>query len=34
MSGDVVPISAATGRGIKELAELLWQRVKSLKAAT
>ena len=34
LSGDVVPISAATGRGIKELAELLWQRVKSLKAAT
>jgi GTP-binding protein len=30
---DLVPISAATGHGIKELAELLWQRIQSLKAA-
>jgi GTP-binding protein len=30
---DLVPISAATGQGIKELTELLWQRIKSLKTA-
>jgi len=28
---DIVPISAATGKGIKELTELLWQRIQSLK---
>jgi len=27
----IYPISAATGKGIKELAELLWQKVKQLK---
>jgi GTP-binding protein len=31
---DIVPISAATGQGIKELAELLWQKVKSIKPTT
>ncbi|MBN1358950.1 MAG: GTPase ObgE [Sedimentisphaerales bacterium] len=31
---DVVPISAATGQGIRDLTEHLWQRVKSLKAGT
>ncbi|MBN1505755.1 MAG: GTPase ObgE [Sedimentisphaerales bacterium] len=30
----IVPISAATGQGIRELAELLWQRVKSIKTPT
>jgi len=30
---DIVPISAATGKGIKELTELLWQRIQSLKTA-
>lgn len=29
---DVMPISAATGQGIRDLTEHLWQRVKSLKA--
>jgi GTP-binding protein len=29
---DVVPISAATGQGIKELAELLWQRITEVKS--
>ncbi len=33
LSPDVVPISAATGQGIKELTELLWQKVHTLKAA-
>ena len=28
---DLMPISAATGQGIKELTELLWQKIKSLK---
>jgi len=33
MLGPNIPaISAATGQGIKELKELLWQRVKELKA--
>jgi GTP-binding protein len=31
---DIMPISAATGQGIKELTELLWQKIKSRKAAT
>jgi GTP-binding protein len=31
---DIMPISAATGQGIKELTELLWRKTKSLKAAT
>jgi GTP-binding protein len=30
LSRDIVPISAATGQGIKELAELLWQKVRPL----
>jgi GTP-binding protein len=30
---DIVPISAATGRGVKELTELLWHRIQSLKTA-
>jgi len=30
---DIVPISAATGRGIRELTELLWHRIQSLKTA-
>ena len=30
---DIVPISAATGQGIKELTELLWQKIQALKAA-
>jgi GTP-binding protein len=30
---DLVPISAATGRGIRELSELLWQKVKATQAA-
>jgi len=34
LSPDIVPISAATGRGIRELAELLWRKVKSIKTAT
>jgi GTP-binding protein len=33
LSRDIVPISAATGKGIKELTELLWQRIQSLKTA-
>jgi GTP-binding protein len=33
LSETIVPISAATGRGIKELTELLWQKIQSLKAA-
>jgi GTPase len=32
LSHDIAPISAATGQGIKELTELLWQKIKSLKA--
>jgi translation initiation factor IF-2 len=28
-----VPISAATGQGIKELTEVLWQKIQALKAA-
>ncbi len=30
---EVIPISAVTGAGIKELSELLWQKVKETKAA-
>jgi GTP-binding protein len=30
----VYPISAVTGKGVKELAELLWQKVKETKAAS
>jgi len=30
---EIVPISAATGQGIRELSELLWQRIQSVKAA-
>jgi GTP-binding protein len=33
LSQNIVPISAATGQGIRELAELLWQKVHTLKAA-
>ncbi len=33
LSPDIVPISAATGRGIKELTELLWQKIQFLKTA-
>jgi GTP-binding protein len=29
---DIPAISAATGQGIKELTELLWQKIKDLKA--
>jgi GTP-binding protein len=32
LSHDIAPISAATGQGIKELTEVLWQKIKSLKA--
>ena len=32
LSTEVHPISAVTGQGIRELRELLWQRVKELKA--
>jgi GTPase len=30
---DLVPISAATGQGIRELTEVLWQKIQALKAA-
>jgi GTP-binding protein len=30
---EIIPISAVTGAGIKELSELLWQKVKETKAA-
>jgi len=30
---DMVPISAATGKGVKELTELLWHKIQSLKTA-
>jgi len=30
---EIVPISAATGQGIRELSELLWQRIQSVRAA-
>jgi GTP-binding protein len=30
----IFPISAVTGKGVKELAELLWQKVKEIKAAS
>ena len=33
LSQDIVPISAATGQGIKELTEVLWQKIQALKAA-
>jgi GTP-binding protein len=33
LSQDIVPISAATGQGIKALVELLWQKIQALKAA-
>jgi GTP-binding protein len=32
LSQDIAPISAATGQGIKELTELLWQKIRSLNA--
>ncbi len=32
LSQDIVPISAATGRGIRELTELLWQKVRLSKS--
>ena len=32
LSQDIIPISAATGQGIKELTEVLWQKIKVLKA--
>jgi translation initiation factor IF-2 len=28
LSRDIVPISAATGQGIKELSELLWRKIR------
>ena len=31
LNQDIVPISAATGQGIKELAELLWQKIREHK---
>jgi GTPase involved in cell partitioning and DNA repair len=31
LNKDIHPISAVTGSGIKELSELLWQKVKQLK---
>ena len=31
LNKEVYPISAVTGAGIKELSELLWQKVKELK---
>jgi GTP-binding protein len=33
LSPDIVPISAATGQGIRELTEILWQKVHTLKAS-
>ncbi len=33
LNADVIPISAVTGRGIRELSELLWQKVKDIKAS-
>jgi GTP-binding protein len=33
LSPDIIPISAATGQGIRELGELLWQKIHALKAA-
>jgi GTP-binding protein len=33
LSPDIMPISAATGQGIKELTEVLWQKIQALKAA-
>jgi len=33
LSQDIVPISAATGQGIRELTERLWQKIHTLKAA-
>jgi GTP-binding protein len=34
LSQDIIPISAATGQGIKVLTELLWQKIKSLQTVT
>jgi GTP-binding protein len=33
LSPDIVPMSAATGQGIRELTEILWQKVHTLKAS-
>lgn len=32
MNKEIIPISAVTGQGIKELSEILWQKVKEIKA--